>query len=106
MSLVAKGTVMLRPVVWGLQSWSGTPSWHASPRSVTTIAPVVPTVISGDRSAAARQAVVVEETERPPLWERIVALGESLPADVRARLPRDLAAEHDHYIYGVPKRGE
>jgi predicted DNA-binding antitoxin AbrB/MazE fold protein len=38
------------------------------------------------------------------LAERIIARGRSLPDDVRARLPRDGASQHDHYIYGTPKR--
>ena len=29
-----------------------------------------------------------------------------MPNDVRQKLPRDGASEHDHYIYGWPKRGE
>lgn len=28
-----------------------------------------------------------------------------IPAEEMAKLPADLAAEHDHYIYGTPKRG-
>jgi hypothetical protein len=27
-----------------------------------------------------------------------------MPDEVRAKLPADGAAQHDHYIYGVPKR--
>ena len=27
-----------------------------------------------------------------------------MPHDVKAKLPRDGASEHDHYIYGWPKR--
>jgi len=44
-----------------------------------------------------------ESPHPQPLWEKIVALGQSLPPEVRERLPRDLAAEHDHYLYGSPK---
>jgi hypothetical protein len=28
----------------------------------------------------------------------------NVPADVMARMPRDGASQHDHYIYGWPKR--
>ena len=41
-----------------------------------------------------------------PIWERIAELGESLPEEEQAKLPTDLAAQHDHYIYGTPKRPE
>jgi predicted DNA-binding antitoxin AbrB/MazE fold protein len=40
------------------------------------------------------------------LAERIIARGKSLSADVLARLPRDGASQHDHYIYGTPKRAD
>ena len=29
-----------------------------------------------------------------------------VPAEVLAQLPTDGASEHDHYIYGLPKRNE
>ncbi len=29
---------------------------------------------------------------------------EGIPAEVWKALPEDLAAQHDHYIYGIPKR--
>jgi antitoxin component of MazEF toxin-antitoxin module len=42
----------------------------------------------------------------PSLAERIVARARALPPDVLGALPDDLAAQHDHYLYGTPKRGE
>lgn len=39
----------------------------------------------------------------PSVWSDLARLGrevESLPCD----LPEDLAINHDHYLYGVPKR--
>jgi AbrB family looped-hinge helix DNA binding protein len=41
-----------------------------------------------------------------PIWQRIAELGESLPEEEQAKLPTDLAAQHDHYLYGTPKRPE
>lgn len=38
------------------------------------------------------------------LTERIVALGKKIPPEERAKMPRDGAANHDHYIYGTPKQ--
>jgi bifunctional DNA-binding transcriptional regulator/antitoxin component of YhaV-PrlF toxin-antitoxin module len=43
---------------------------------------------------------------RPSLAERIVARARALPPDVLDSLPDDLAAQHDHYLYGTPKRPE
>jgi len=39
-----------------------------------------------------------------PLAARIRDLWADVPSDVRAKLPADGASQHDHYIYGVPKR--
>jgi hypothetical protein len=41
---------------------------------------------------------------RPPLAARIRGIWSDIPDDVRAKLPTDGASQHDHYIYGVPKR--
>ena len=38
------------------------------------------------------------------LAERIAALGKRIPAEEQAKMPRDGAANHDHYIYGTPKQ--
>ncbi len=48
-------------------------------------------------------------TLRPPgpsLVERIAARAAALPPEVMDRLPVDGASQHDHYIYGTPKRPE
>jgi hypothetical protein len=38
------------------------------------------------------------------LSERLAALAEQIPEEDRAGLPEDGADQHDHYIYGTPKR--
>ena len=43
---------------------------------------------------------------RPSLAEQLIALANALPQEVVARLPTDGASQHDHYIYGTPKRPE
>ena len=49
--------------------------------------------------------VTVAPTQ-PSLVERIAARAAALPPEVLAALPDDLAAQHDHYLYGTPKRPE
>ncbi len=39
-----------------------------------------------------------------PIWERIADLAASLPEEAIAGLPVDGASQHDHYLYGAPKR--
>jgi hypothetical protein len=39
-----------------------------------------------------------------PLGQILANLGKKIPADEMAKMPRDGAANHDHYIYGTPKQ--
>ena len=41
---------------------------------------------------------------RKPIWEVAEELRKSVPAEEWEKLPVNGAAEHDHYIYGTPKR--
>jgi hypothetical protein len=44
---------------------------------------------------------------RKPISERFEEIREQAPAEVRKaldELPSDFAAEHDHYLYGAPKK--
>ncbi len=42
--------------------------------------------------------------ESPPVWERILDNMKDVPDEEFATLPKDGAGEHDHYLYGHPKR--
>jgi len=46
----------------------------------------------------------VQEPTQEPIWEQILALTRDLPPEVFDGLPTDGASQHDHYIYGTPKR--
>jgi len=39
-----------------------------------------------------------------PIWERILERSAAIPDEEWAKLPADGAEQHDHYIYGTPKR--
>jgi antitoxin component of MazEF toxin-antitoxin module len=49
---------------------------------------------------------IVLEPAAPSLAERIAARARALPPETLDRLPADGASQHDHYIYGTPKRPE
>lgn len=50
-------------------------------------------------------AVIVPQTRRKKSFGEIAAeLLADVPEEVFDRLPTDGAAQHDHYIYGTPKR--
>lgn len=44
-----------------------------------------------------------ELQNQKPLWQIAVELGRSIPEAEWEKLPKDLAINHDHYLYGVPK---
>jgi len=46
------------------------------------------------------------ETASPPIWEVILDNMKDVPTEEFARLPKDGASEHDHYLYGHPKRNQ
>jgi Arc/MetJ-type ribon-helix-helix transcriptional regulator len=41
---------------------------------------------------------------RQPIWERILERAAAIPDEECDKLPTDLAEQHDHYLYGTPKR--
>jgi hypothetical protein len=42
----------------------------------------------------------------PPLWQSVIELGASLPAEVWDQVPSDLASNLDHYLYGKSGKEE
>ena len=44
--------------------------------------------------------------EPRPIWEMILDNMQDLPPEEFAKLPKDGAGEHDHYLYGHPKRAQ
>ncbi len=44
------------------------------------------------------------EVDSRPIWEVIVDNMKDVPHDIMAGMPPDGASQHDHYIYGWPKR--
>jgi len=87
------------------RSWSATPVFRAAPGSVTTISYHMRVYVASQlRPPRGKKAASARKSSDLALWVRIIARGESLPAEVLAMLPTDGAREHDHYIYGAPKR--
>lgn len=39
-----------------------------------------------------------------PIWEQFRDVASQIPEDAMRQLPVDGAAQHDHYLYGTPKR--
>lgn len=43
-------------------------------------------------------------TTHKPIWEQVLELTKDVPDEEWDKLPVDGAEQHDHYIYGTPKR--
>lgn len=41
-----------------------------------------------------------------PIWELFAETAENIPDTIVDKLPSDGAEQHDHYLYGTPKREE
>ena len=50
------------------------------------------------------EPAVPPQESRKPIWEIAEELFEEIPEEELKQLPPDGAAQHDHYIYGLPKR--
>jgi len=46
------------------------------------------------------------DPDAPPIWETIAEIGKSIPEEEWDKVPTDLAANLDHYLYGEPKEGK
>ena len=56
-------------------------------------------------------ADVPDRPEKPklesrPIWELILDNMQDVPPEEFAKLPKDGASQHDHYLYGHPKRAQ
>ncbi len=49
---------------------------------------------------------IVLKRPRRPIWEEILDLVKDVPPEELDKLPTDGASQHNHYIYGTPKRPE
>ncbi|OKH25545.1 hypothetical protein NIES593_04160 [Hydrococcus rivularis NIES-593] len=66
-----------------------------------------------DRLSPSQQQEVLDYIEfliyknqpRKTIWDKIDEIVKKVPEEVWDELPPDGAQEHDHYLYGTPKRG-
>ena len=54
--------------------------------------------------AGEKQDSCAADDKAKPLWEKIIEAGYRIPEEELKDLPTDLAANVDHYAYGLPKR--
>ena len=47
---------------------------------------------------------VAEKRDSRPIWEIAKEISESVPLEEWEKLPSDGSINHDHYLYGAPKK--
>lgn len=74
--------------------------------------PIVEPVVNDEGAVAAGDDAPSYRKIAPEVWaamtieEQIRAIAADVPQEVWDELPNDLSYQHDHYIYGTPKRPE
>jgi antitoxin component of MazEF toxin-antitoxin module len=59
-----------------------------------------------DLVAEVEDGRIILERRQMPVWERIISLTADAPPEELEKPPTDGASQHDHYLYGTPKRPE
>ena len=77
--------------------------WLEEKLSQTVGASSLPEVASEEQASQAGAAARTPKSDRP-IWEEIAEIMSLVPEEDLATLPTDLAEQHDHYLYGTPKR--
>jgi hypothetical protein len=60
--------------------------------------------LSQAQDDSARESAKRPRRIRKPIWEKFIEASRQIPDEELDRLPTDLAAQVDHYVYGTPKR--
>jgi len=51
-----------------------------------------------------KKVSVSQKKDSRPIWEVIAEISSQVPDEEWAKLPTDGAENHDHYLYGAPKK--
>lgn len=46
----------------------------------------------------------VGSSHKPSITEKLLAMAAEMPEEERAKMPDDLVEQHNHYLYGWPKK--
>jgi hypothetical protein len=65
---------------------------------------VPPHPVNGEPTDGESASAAHPPQTRKPIWEQFAEAFQDVPDEEIERLPTDLAAQVDHYIYGLPKR--
>lgn len=48
--------------------------------------------------------ILAKKGKKSSIWDKIHALSAAIPAEEWNRMPADGSEQHDHYLYGTPKK--
>ena len=48
--------------------------------------------------------IALHQADKRPFWERMAEISSEIPEEEWAKLPSDGSVNHDHYLYGAPKK--
>ncbi|MEM9541445.1 MAG: hypothetical protein AAGA60_18350 [Cyanobacteria bacterium P01_E01_bin.42] len=61
-------------------------------------------LVENDRTVNSMEEIDGKGVGDRPIWELFEEFAENIPEESLSQLPTDGAEQHDHYIYGTPKR--
>ncbi len=64
----------------------------------------VKTLPIGKQKEILDQIETIKKENPLTIWQKIRARAENIPDEVWEKMPSDGAEQHDHYLYGVPKK--
>jgi hypothetical protein len=83
-------------------AYTGAPGDSVSASRTPAAAGVKSDLLSSEQRNQDTQQTAIAATE--DIWEMANRLWSRVPEEEKQRIPKDGAAQHDHYIYGTPKR--
>ena len=57
-----------------------------------------------EKLSSANSATSSQKKDSRPIWEVLAEISSNVPDEEWAKLPSDGAENHDHYLYGAPKK--
>ena len=61
-------------------------------------------IITVDSAELLPEGEIPFDEAAPPIWEVFEQIMREVPQEELCKLPADAAEQHDHYIYGIPRR--
>lgn len=71
-------------------------------QEILEVVKILPT--DKQRQILQQAEALAKEESKPTIWDRIRERSARIPDKVWEQMPADGSEQHDHYLYGVPKK--